>query len=206
MLDTHARKYVQPALDKTANGFIKLGFSANGVTILAFAVGLMSCAALCLKWYWPSVAILWISGLFDAVDGTISRKMGTSSPLGALLDVVFDRIVEISILMALIFIQPELALYVAIVLGTIIVSMTIFLTFGAAVKTTPNDKADSKKSDKSFYYQAGVAERSEGFIMLSLAIVIFDYRHIVLLVFAGMILFTAVQRFIEAVKYLKTES
>jgi phosphatidylglycerophosphate synthase len=135
---------------------------------------------------------LWLSGFLDAVDGTIARKTGTSSPLGTLLDIVFDRVVEILQLMALVFVAPELALYVAAVLSCIIISMTIFLTVGAAAKNN---------TEKSFYYKAGLAERAEGFIMISLAVLLVKYRSVVLLVFAGMILFTAAQRFIEAIKF-----
>jgi len=194
MLDTKARKYIQPLLEKTADLFIKIGISANAATVTAFVIGVISAALVCLRLFWPAVAVLWLSGFFDAVDGTIARKTGTSSPLGTLLDIVFDRIVEILMLMALVYIQPELALYVAVVLSSIIISMTIFLTVGAATK---------KESEKSFYYQPGLAERSEGFIMISLAVLLANYRSIVLLLFAGIILFTAVQRFIEAVKLLK---
>jgi len=194
MLDTKARKYIQPLLEKTADLFIKIGISANAATVTAFVIGVISAALVCLRLFWPAVAVLWLSGFFDAVDGTIARKTGTSSPLGTLLDIVFDRIVEILMLMALVYIQPELALYVAVVLSSIIISMTIFLTVGAATK---------KESEKSFYYQPGLAERSEGFIMISLSVLLANYRSIVLLVFAGIILFTAVQRFIEAIKLLK---
>jgi len=194
MLDTNARRYVQPLLERIANLFIRMGVSANVVTVMAFAVGVLSAGMVCLRLLWPAVAVLWVSGLLDAVDGTIARKTVTSSPLGTLLDIVFDRIVEILQLMALIYIAPELAVYVAVVLSSIIISMTIFLTVGAATK---------KDSEKSFYYQPGLAERSEGFIMISLAVLLVKYRSIVLLLFAGIILFTAIQRFIEAVKLLK---
>ena len=194
MLDTNARKFVQPLLERIANLLIKIGVSANVATFMAFVVGILSAGMVCLRLFWPAVAVLWLSGLLDAVDGTIARKTGTSSPLGTFLDIVFDRIVEILQLMALIYIEPELALYVAVTLGCIIVSMTIFLTVGAAAKNN---------TEKTFYYQVGLAERSEGFIMLSLAVLLEQHRIIVLLVFAGIILFTAVQRFIEAVKILK---
>ncbi|MDR2922085.1 MAG: CDP-alcohol phosphatidyltransferase family protein [Treponema sp.] len=195
MLDTHARKYVQPLLDRIAGLLIRMGISANAATITAFAAGVLSAGALCLRWLWPAVALLWLSGLLDAVDGTIARKTNTSSPLGTLLDIVFDRIVEILQLLALIYIAPELALCVAVVLSCIIVSMTIFLTVGAA-------SANKRENDvkKTFYYQAGLAERSEGFIMITLAVLLEKYRAIVLLAFAAMILFTAFQRFMEAVR------
>ena len=195
MLDTRARKYVQPLLNKVADLFIKLKFTANGVTIFAFIVGLAAAIFVALNWLLAAVTILWISGLLDAVDGTISRKTNTSSSLGTLMDIVFDRLVEIGILMALIILEPSLAVYVAIVNATIIITMVVFLTVGATAQV---------KTEKSFYYQAGLAERTEGFIMLSLAILLEGYRHIVLVVFAAMILFTAIQRFVEAVKILKT--
>jgi len=200
MLDTHARKFVQPLLDKVAGAFIKLGFSANGVTILAFVVGLGS--AFLLVFACPAVAIatLWLSGLLDAVDGTVARKTGTSSHLGTVMDIVFDRIVEIGILMAFVFINPGLAVHVAIVLCTIIVSMTIFLTVGASTSEAVRKKNTEKKS---FYYQVGLTERADGFVMLSIAMFLQAHRGTVLLIFAAMILFTAVQRFVEAVKLLK---
>ena len=185
---------MQPLLNKVADLFIKLKFTANGVTILAFIVGLSAAVFVALNWLFVAVAILWISGLLDAVDGTISRKTNTSSSLGTLMDIVFDRLVEIGILMALIILEPSLAVYVAIVNATIIITMVVFLTVGATAQV---------KTEKSFYYQAGLAERTEGFIMLSLAILLEGYRHIVLVIFAAMILFTAIQRFVEAVKILK---
>ena len=195
MLDTHARKYVQPLLERIANLLIRIEVCANLATVIAFVVGVLSAGMVCLRWYWPAVAVLWLSGLLDAVDGTIARKTNTASPLGTLLDIVFDRIVEILQLMALIYIAPELALYVAVVLSCIIVSMTIFLTVGASAANSRE-----KTVKKSFYYQAGLAERSEGFIMITLTVLLEKYRAIVLLAFAAMILFTAVQRFIEAVR------
>ena len=194
MLDTNGRKYVQPFLDIIADLLIKWEVSADGVTIAAFVTGALSAFLVCLHWYWLAVALLWFSGVLDAVDGTIARKTGSSGPLGVLLDVVFDRIVEILLLLAIIHIEPELAVYVAVVLGSIIISMTIFLTVGAAAKNNSN---------KSFYYQAGVAERTEGFIMLSLTVLLEGYRGIVLPAFAAMILFTAGQRFTEAVRLFK---
>jgi phosphatidylglycerophosphate synthase len=179
-----------------------VGVGGNEGGRIAFVIGVFSAIAICLEWLWPAVALLWLSGLFDAVDGTIARKTGTMSVLGAFLDIVFDRVVEILMLMALIFIAPELASSVAAVLSCIIISMTIFLTVGAAAKNTAGAAAKNT-AKKSFYYQAGIAERTEGIIMISLAVLLENHRIIVLLAFAAIILFTASQRFIEAIKILK---
>ena len=72
-------------------------------------------------------------------------------------------------------------------------SMTIFLTVGAL---------SEKKGVKSFYYQAGVAERSEGFIFFSLMILIPSYLGIITNIFSILIIITAIQRFLEAKRLL----
>ena len=71
--------------------------------------------------------------------------------------------------------------------------MTIFLTVGAL---------SEKKGVKSFYYQAGVAERSEGFIFFSLMILIPSYLGIITNIFSILIIITAIQRFLEAKRLL----
>ena len=72
-------------------------------------------------------------------------------------------------------------------------SMTIFLTVGAL---------SEKKGVKSFYYQAGVAERSEGFIFFSLMILFPGYLRIITNIFSILIIVTAIQRFLEAKRLL----
>lgn len=42
MLDTHARKYVQPVIRHTAKGFLRLGLGVNQVTWIAFILGLFA--------------------------------------------------------------------------------------------------------------------------------------------------------------------
>lgn len=75
----------------------------------------------------------------------------------------------------------------------ILMSMTIFLTVGAL---------SEKKGVKSFYYQAGVVERSEGFIFFSLMILIPSYLGIITNIFSILIIITAIQRFLEAKRLL----
>ena len=194
MLDTKARKYVQPAFEKMADLLILLKVSANQLTFIAFLFGLLAAILVFLEYNIAGIIVLWISGFLDAVDGTIARRTATASPIGTLLDILFDRLVEILVLLAVAFVNPPTGIYTAVVLSSIIISMTVFLTVGALAE---------KKGEKSFYYQSGLAERTEGFIMISLAVLISGFRVAILLVFAAMILFTAFQRVREAFKILK---
>ena len=194
MLDTHARKYVNPFIEFGANIFIKRKISANTVTTLALILGVLSAVLLYLDKNILAVILLWISGYLDAVDGSIARKTDSSSSFGTVLDVTFDRIVEIGIIFVSALKFEEIRLNIIVLLACILISMVIFLTVGAV---------SEKSGIKSFYYQAGVAERSEGFIMLSLMMIFESYLGIVVNIFSFIVIITAIQRMIEAKNILK---
>lgn len=196
MLDSRCRKYIQPIIKKGADFFIKLGFSANQVTVIALVLGILS--GIFTYYERPILALisLWLSGYLDAVDGTIAREKG-STLFGTVMDITFDRIVEIGIILGICYRYPEQSISLLLLTSSIIISMTIFLTTGNMV---------DKITEKSFYYQAGLAERTEGFIMFSIMILFTQYLTIIILIFVVMILFTAWQRFIEAKKMLDNQN
>ncbi|CEG21757.1 Inner membrane protein YnjF [Planococcus massiliensis] len=193
MLDTHARKHVQPIVEKTADALIKWGFTANGVTKIAFAIGILSGPL--IYWDQPFLAVmaLWVSGYLDVVDGTMARKT-KPSPWGTLLDISFDRLVEIGVILGLAFRFPDSMWALLLLCASIVIAMTIFLTVGAL---------SDKKGMKSFYYQAGLAERTEGFILFTLMIVFSTYLTAITLIFFAIQIFTISQRLAEARRILK---
>lgn len=192
MLDTHGRKYIQPVIEKVADVFERLGFTPNQVTMIAFFLGVGSGGLLFAGWKTVAFLTLWLSGLLDAVDGTLARRTKSTS-WGTVLDITFDRVVELSVIVALAFRYPEATLYLLLLCGAIIISMTVFLTVGAV---------SENKGMKSFYYQAGLAERTEGFIMLSLMMLFSNFLIPLTLIFFAMVLYTAGQRLWEAKKIL----
>ena len=192
MLDTHARKWVQPSIEGTARLFLSKGLTANQVTVTAFIVGSMTGLVYYLGFPIMAVLLLWLSGFLDAVDGTMAR-LTKPSPFGTVMDVTFDRIVEISVILGVAFLHPDIMWALLLLSVSIIISMTIFLTVGAV---------SEKQGMKSFYYQAGLAERTEGFILFSLMMI---FPSIVLwttLLFFAVELYTGIQRFLEAKRLL----
>jgi len=192
MLDTKGRKFVQPIIGTIAELFLRLGFKANSITFLAFIIGVLSAVVFYFSYNLIAVILLWISGLLDAVDGTMARKTKTTA-YGTILDITFDRVVEISIIIAAAVKFPNNNFLLIILLSSIILSMTVFLTVGAL---------SDKNSEKSFYYQPGLAERTEGFIFFSLMILFNNYINIISIIFSLAIFYTAVQRVFEAKKIL----
>ncbi|MCQ9628165.1 CDP-alcohol phosphatidyltransferase family protein [Cetobacterium somerae] len=194
MLDTHCRKYIQPLVGVGADIAMKLGLTANGVTIIAMLLGLLSGVLVALGFNIAAVLVLWFSGYLDAVDGTIARKTKSSSPFGTVMDITFDRMVEGAVILGVAYKYTEFSFVSLVLAVSIIISMTIFLTTGPLAEN---------KGEKTFYYQAGLAERTEGFLMLSLMMLLKENAGVVINIFTGMVLFTAFQRFREAKKILK---
>ncbi|MEH6956406.1 CDP-alcohol phosphatidyltransferase family protein [Neobacillus drentensis] len=197
MLDTHGRAAVQPIISKTAHNLLKVGLNANHVTYIAFFIGIIASVLIYLGQPIVGVAVLWLSGFLDAVDGSMARQSKTSSSWGTVLDVTFDRVVEAGILVALALRHPEpnvLMLFLLLAIS-IIFTMTIFLTVGAL---------SEKESYKSFYYQPGLAERTEGFILFSLLVLFQSHLVFWTIIFIGVEITTGIQRLLEARKILKS--
>ena len=194
MLDTYGRKYVSPLIGFWVNLFHKLNWTPTQVTMLAFFLGLVAMVAYVLGYVILGVILLWLSGLLDAVDGALARKTGAISQWGTLLDITFDRLVEIGLLGAIAWQMPKMHLPIIAVLCSIILSMTVFLTVGAL---------SVNEGQKSFRYQAGIAERTEGFLFITAMMLVPAYGRIIAWVFAVLILITAFQRLKEAKKILK---
>ena len=188
MLDTRGRRYVQPIVNASADTFLKWGLTANNVTVISFLIGVTSGLFVYFEQTLLALLVLWFSGFLDVVDGTMARKTKPSS-FGTVLDVSFDRLVEISVILGLAFRYPD-AMWVLLLLSvSIIYCMTIFLTVGAV---------SEKQGVKSFYYQSGLAERTEGFILFSLMIIFTDHLILIGLIFLAVEIITSMQRLFEA--------
>lgn len=133
MLDTHARKFVQPMVGRTARLFLQWGLTANQVTWLAFLLALPTGALIYFDHPMLAVILLWISGCLDAVDGSMAREQQNTTSWGTLIDITFDRIVELSVVIGLAARFPRAQFPLLLLTASIVFSMTVFLTVGAFI-------------------------------------------------------------------------
>jgi len=189
MLDTHGRKYLDPLIRGSARMLSSMGIKPDHVTLLAFIVGMTSAIIILFGWEILSVLLLWISGFLDALDGALARETGSSSSWGTVMDITFDRLVELALIICLALTDHSIWPALIILLSGIVFSMTIFLTVGALSERT---------SSKAFYYQAGLMERTEGFIFFSIMILFRNIRIPVTFLFSALIIITGLQRLSEA--------
>lgn len=184
MLDYHARRYVEPLIALVARMFMRLGVSADTVTWMAMLTGVLAAVVVGSGHSWGGIAVLWLSGLLDAADGALAR-MTRSSFIGAVLDITFDRVVEIGMILALALRYPDARFALLVLAGAIAIAMSLFLSIAAKVRNS---------SHKAFHYAPGLGERTEAFIMFT--VMALDARHLGLWtwVFIAIIAFTMVQR------------
>lgn len=193
MLDTYGSRYVQPVIERGANRLIKWNFTPNEVTILGGIIGVSTGIFIYNDMHWTAVILLWLSGLFDVLDGTMARKSKTTG-FGTVLDLVLDRFVELSVVIALALRYPEYMPIFLILIGSFVIAMTLFLAVGAS---------SSRRSEKTFYYQPGIIERTECFILFTLMILFPNWVGVIALIFLVLEVMTITQRFIEARRILR---
>lgn len=181
MLDSHARDWI-PAI-KNLN---KMTIHPIVITICAMVAGLITAGFIFGGQPWLAVLFLILSGGLDVLDGSLARATGKVSEKGAVLDIVSDRVVEASIIIALALVDPiSRALSSLIMLSSVLICITSFLVVGIFVNN------DSKKS---FYYSAGLMERTEAFLFFG-GMILFPQSFLLLSsLFSGLVFLTAAIR------------
>lgn len=191
MLDTKARKYIDPIIDRIAKKIASLKISANAITFMSLVIGIIGAIFLYFRYAAVSIVLLWLSGFCDVLDGAVARLSGKKSMLGAQFDIVSDRIVELSYFWALALIRKESVFAIMFLITLAFISMTVFLTTGMISKN---------ETKKSFYYQAGLMERTEGFLATTIMIILSHYLTILSLIYGILIFITIIQRIIETIR------
>jgi phosphatidylglycerophosphate synthase len=196
MLDTIARPLVDPAINAIARLLKRCGITANAVTVAAMSIGVGAAFCVAIDRPWIGIALLWVSGILDATDGALARMLG-SNPFGAILDITFDRIVEVAVIVALAWGHPEARFLLVILAGVVAIAMSLFLSIAAALRN---------RSVKSFHYAPGLGERTEAFLCLSLMIGAPNHLLASTGLFLAVLLFTMGQRLRHAARALGAET
>lgn len=82
-----------------ARGLVRIGISANGVTIIG-AVGtvVVAIATGLTGWLLPGAVVLAVLVAFDSLDGSVAALTGGGTQFGAFLDSTLDRIADWAVL------------------------------------------------------------------------------------------------------------
>jgi len=142
-------------VDFIVNILVKTRITPNQITLFSFILGLVSCGFFAFTSY-PTIVIgavlVYLSYIFEIVDGNIARKKGISSRLGEWYDKVADHI-----LYTLLFISIPLGIYLRtghsliwmwglIAFGAYELSIIVQYNFKRIVPTAMNDINKQRKS------------------------------------------------------------
>lgn len=194
MLDTKGRHHIDKPVIWLARLAGHLGMVPDQVTLLSFLFGVLAGVAMAMDRPFAGIALLWISGLLDVVDGQLARLTNSSSKSGAFLDLILDRMVEAAFVGGMVLADTRMALPVIAFLIMVIFNFSTFLAAGSLTANT---------GVKSMHYDIGLIERTETFLFFTAAAVFTQWRGILISLLAGLILITGVIRFTKIYKQLK---
>jgi CDP-diacylglycerol--glycerol-3-phosphate 3-phosphatidyltransferase len=163
--------------------FVQLtGISPNVVTVVGFCLATVAAVFIAQGQFLTGGIVLLISGIFDALDGTLARVAGRVSRYGAFLDSTIDRYSEAVLCLGLLIYynrlgnQTEVILVYLTIIGSLLVSYTRARAEGIGISC-----------------KVGIFTRAERWITLSLGLLL-NQMVIALWVLAVLSNLTALQR------------
>lgn len=183
--------------------------SANQLTVLGLVTGLLGALFIYSSSLYTELVIIFIlisliftiiSFIIDTADGTVARIEGPTT-FGGILDIFSDRLVEVSIIIAVVATDPSnLSIPGMFSLAAIVLCISMFLLVGGVKK-----RDELGKTSKVIMYQGGLMERSETFLFLLALILLIPWRSIILWIFAVLVFLTALLRLKDAHKNFASE-
>jgi CDP-diacylglycerol--glycerol-3-phosphate 3-phosphatidyltransferase len=181
-LEQFLRQTFKGILDPIAAFFLKIGLTPNSVTILGVVLSVGVAVLIGMGYItWAGVLIL-ISAPMDALDGSMARLKGISTPFGAFLDSVTDRYAEMIILGGLLFYYLQRTSLLA-----------CLLVFLAAMGSIMTSYVKARAESLGFSAKVGILTRIERVLVLAPCL-LFNIPMVALWILAILGNFTALQR------------
>lgn len=180
MLDAQLRPLIDRLLNPIGRGLVTLGITANQVTMIGSAFGLIAVGCAAAGLFYPALWFVIANRVIDGLDGSVARA-SRSSDFGGYLDIVSDFIFYSAIPLAFAVARPEAALAAAFLIFSFIGTATSFLGF--AILAEKHKITTQIRGKKAFYYLGGLTEGTET-ILLFLAMLVWpDYFSLMAIIF-----------------------
>ena len=159
MFDASLRPLIDPPLERLAAMAIRAGWSADGVTLAGFAIGLLAIPAIAFEAYIIGLALILLNRLADGLDGAIARQT-EKTDRGGFLDIALDFIFYSSVPFAFALADSfSNALPAAFLIFAFIGTGCSFLAY--AIMAERYGLTTDIQGQKSLYYLGGLTEGTE---------------------------------------------
>jgi CDP-diacylglycerol--glycerol-3-phosphate 3-phosphatidyltransferase len=158
--ESFLRKTFQSTLDAIANVLLKLGITANFITLFGLVGNIVAAYLIARGQLLAGGLVAAFIAPLDAVDGALARKAGVVGKFGAFLDSVVDRYDEMILLAGVIFYFQTQAY-----------TWGIMLTYAAMCGSVLVSYTRARAEGLGFSGKAGIFSRIERSIVLILGLV-----------------------------------
>ncbi len=192
MIDRYVLPIQKRLLKPVAALLVKVGISADAISIAGFAIGLLAAPLLALGLFKAALAAIVINRLFDGLDGAVARMEG-STDRGAYIDIAFDFFFYATVPLGFALFDPgHNALAAAGLVTAFMGTGSSFLAF-AAVAAKRNISARDYPQ-KGIYYLGGLAEGSETIAVFIAMCLLPDHFAEIAWLYAGICMITTIAR------------
>ncbi|MBY6082037.1 CDP-alcohol phosphatidyltransferase family protein [Ruegeria arenilitoris] len=198
MFDAQIRPIIDPALNAQGRFLARLGFTANQVTLIGLALGLVAAGLIVAgATYWALVPLL-LSRLADGLDGAVARARG-GTDFGGYLDITCDFLFYGAIPFAFILADPASnGVAGAFLLLSFYFNGTSFLGF-SLLADRHGLKTDAR-GQKALYFSGGLLEGAETIGFLVLLCLVPDAFAALAWIFGSLCFLTATSRIVLAAR------
>jgi phosphatidylglycerophosphate synthase len=193
MLDGMMRGVIDAPLNESGRWLASRGATANAVTLVGLALGLLAAGLITAGWSGVLVALVLLSSrLADGLDGAVARARGKTD-FGGYLDIVCDFTFYGAVPLAFVLQDPGAnGVAGAFLLFSFYVNAATFL--GYAVLAEKRGLETRSRGEKSLYFTAGLMEGTETILCFAVLAVWPGLFVPVAWVFGGLCLITAAAR------------
>jgi len=192
VLDSYARKMIDPPLNLAGRSLARRGVSANTVTLVGLALGLAAAVAIALGAFIFGLLLILGSRLADGLDGAVARA-SQQTDFGGYLDIASDFLFYGAVPFGFALAEPSTnAIAAAFLLLSFYVNGASFL--GYAILAEKKGMKTRTQGMKSLYYSNGLLEGTETIVFFVLLCLLPAYFAPLAYVFGALSFVTAILR------------
>ncbi len=158
MLDAGLRRAIDPLLKPVAATLVRLGCSANALTVVGFVLGVGAWIALACESHLVALGFILSNRLFDGLDGLVAR-LSKPTDLGGFLDIVLDFLFYSGVPFFFAVGRPEQALAAAYLIFSFVGTGSSFLAYAAIA--AKRGAIEMPQPNKAIHYLGGLTEGGE---------------------------------------------
>ncbi len=165
--NAETRGVVAPVVEPVARALLRVGLSADMVTIIGGVITVTSALVLIPNGrFVPAILILGFFLVADVLDGTMARLSGTQGRWGAWLDATLDRVADVAVYGAFLWWAVKDGDTLTIVLAWVVLAGAVTISYAKARAEAVGATANG-----------GIAERAERFIMIGIGALLYSLGH-----------------------------